>query len=385
MIGPAPAPGAAFTLDAEDGRARAGELQVPRIRVPTPGFVPVGTHGSVKGLEAEEVEKADVVLAQVNAHHLRRQPGVEPVRRVGGLHRFMDWHGAVLTDAGGYQIAHRCRDVEADDEGVAFTSPVDGSRRRLTPGRSVEVQAALDADLMTALDRHPAGRAGRDRAREAADRTLAWLRRARERHRELRERSGEGPGALVPVVHGGSFRELRLEALERTVEMDDWACLAWGGLSAGEPDEVRHRLLEACADAAPRGTARLLPGAGYPEDVLAAVRRGVDLVASVAPTRNGRSGTAFTSRGRVNVEAARFADDPDPLDPACDGRCCRRYSRAYLRHLFVAGEMLGPRLLSLHNVRFLAGLTSRAREAIVAGEFDGWARRWLERYREADV
>ncbi len=187
------------------------------------------------------------------------------------------------------------------------------------------------------------------------------------------------------MVHGGTHRDLRLEALERTLEAGEWTGLALGGLSKDEPREVTLEVLEACDGATPRSTARHLAGAGYPEDVLGAVRRGVDLFDSAAPTRNGRNGTAFTSRGTVHVEGARFAGDGRPLEPGCGCACCRNHSRAYLRHLFARDELLGLRLLSLHNVSFLVGLTSRAREAILAGEFDAWSRRWLERYREGEA
>lgn len=397
--------------------------------VPTPAFLPVGTRGTVKALAPSDLASAEVPAVVANAYHLYLRPGTGVIRQVGGLHRFMGWRGPLVTSSGGFQIRSLAGVEEVDDGGVVFRSHLDGSRHRFTPETAVEVQAALGSDVVTALDRCPPERAGRERVRAATGRTLGWLQRCRDRHRELAERAervwGAGPdeatdpssardargpwrgragpddapaplpeeapgppwapGLLFPVVHGGTHRDLRLEALERTLEAGDWPGLALGGLSKDEPREVTLEVLEVCDAATPRSTARHLAGTGYPEDVLGAVRRGVDLFDSAAPTRNGRNGTAFTSRGTVHVEGARFAGDGRPLEPGCGCACCRNHSRAYLRHLFARDELLGLRLLSLHNVSFLVGLTSRAREAILAGEFDAWSRRWLERYREGEA
>lgn len=377
-----------FRLDAEDGSARAGTLRLPRGEVPTPTFMPVGTRGSVKSLSPGELEGAGVRMVVANAYHLYLRPGLEVLEGMGGLHRFMGWDGPILSDSGGFQLFSLADADEVDDDGVVFRSHLDGSRHRFTPERSVEVQASLGADVLTALDEHPPGRAGKDRAREAMERSLGWLRRSRRRHRELREAAPDpsgAPGLLFPVVQGGSYPDLLLESLERTLELGQWPGLALGGLGVGAPGEVTRSALERCGPVMPRGLPRHLMGTGYPGDVVEAIRRGMDLFDSVAPTRNGRNGTAFTSRGKVNVEVARFAGDDRPLDPECGCPCCRGYSRAYLRHLFVAEELLGLRLLSLHNVHFLVDLTSRAREAILRGEFGPWSRRWLDRYREGEV
>lgn len=346
-----------------------------------------------------------------NAYHLHLRPGTEVIRELGGLHRFMGWDRPIVTSSGGYQIRSLAGVERVDDRGVTFRSHLDGSRHRFTPERSVEVQTALGVDVMTALDRCPPERAGREAVREATERTLTWLERCRDRRRELVARAEEAwgdlaspaapaetpapipdgapgppgaPGLLFPVVHGGSHRDLRLRALERTLEAGEWSGLTLGGLAMDEPRRSTRTVLEACDAVVPRGTARHAAGVGYPGDLLGAIRRGADLFDSVAPTRNGRNGTAFTSRGAVHVEGARLAADPRPLDRGCGCACCRRHSRAYLRHLVARDELLGLRLLSLHNVRFVVDLTSRAREAILAGEFDAWARRWLERYREGE-
>lgn len=406
----APTPAGGFRLEGEDGAARAGTLGLARGELRTPCFLPVGTQGTVKSLTPEDLASAGVEAVLANAYHLYLRPGIDVIRKVGGLHRFMHWDRPLVTDSGGYQVHSLAEINEVDDRGVTFRSHLGGSRHRFTPEKSVEIQTVLGSEVMTALDECPPGRAGRERARASVERSLGWLRRCRDRHRELAEEAGEAwgdgpgpgsaetaplpedapgppgaPGLLFPVVQGGTYRDLRHESLERTLAMDDWPGLAIGGLSLGEPEEVTLELLEACEAGLPRGTPRYLKGVGYPGDVLEAVRRGMDLVDCVAPTRNGRNGTAFTSRGKVNVEVARFEGDRRPLDPECACECCRNYSRAYLRHLFTREELLGLRLLSLHNVSFLVDLTSRAREAILGGEFDPWARRWLERYREGEV
>lgn len=377
-------PGSRFALERTDGRARAGTLRLPRGEVRTPCFMPVGTRGTVKSLTPAEVEGvgAEVVLA--NAYHLYLRPGTEVVRAAGGLHRFMGWRRPILTDSGGFQVFSLARIREVDDEGVTFRSHIDGSRHRFTPELSVEIQADLGSDVMVALDECPPGRADRETARAAVERSLAWLARCHRRHDELAGEREDGIGLLFPVFQGASYPDLRLESLRRTLEAGEWAGLAIGGLSVGEPKRVTLEILEACEPEMPPALPRHLMGVGYPEDLIEAVRRGVDLFDCVAPTRNGRNGTAFTAFGQVNVKVARWATDPRPVDPTCDCPCCRGYSRAYVRHLFVCEELLGLRLLSLHNLRFLLRLTSEARVAILRGGFDPWAREWLAGYRSGE-
>ena len=417
----------AFRLEGSDGTARAGRLRTARGTIETPCFMPVGTQGTVKSLTPGELRDAGAQVVLGNAYHLYLRPGLEVFRRAGGLHRFMGWPGPLLTDSGGFQVFSLAKINEVDDEGVTFQSHLDGSRHRLTPERSVAIQACLGADVMMALDECPPGTADRETARRSLERSLAWLDRCVEAHHRLRERAavvwgsdphvagGAGaptddrtgptgdplpgvaplperapgppwaPGLLFPIFQGASYVDLRKESLERTLERGPWPGVGIGGLSVGEPREVTYEVLEACEPMLPRETPRYLMGVGYPEDVLEAVRRGVDLFDCVAPTRNGRNGTAFTSLGKVNVPVARFADDMRPLDPACECPCCTGYSRAYLRHLFVMDELLGLRLLSLHNVHFLVDLTSRARRAILRGEFDGWSHDWLARYRAGGI
>ncbi len=375
---------ALFEIEGTDGRARAGELRLAHGTVPTPCFIPVGTQGTVKSLTPEDLAGIGARIVLANTYHLYLRPGVDVMREVGGLHRFMHWDAPILTDSGGFQVFSLARINRVTDEGVTFQSHIDGSRHLLTPERVVDIQAVLGSDIMMALDECPPGEADRSIAREALERTLLWLDRCRRRHAELLE--GSRPGALLfPIVQGASFADLRIESLERTLAAGDWPGLGIGGLSVGEPKEVTLDMLDVLEPAVPRELPRYLMGVGYPEDLVESVRRGVDLFDCVAPTRNGRNGTAFTRFGRLNVKRADLARDTRPLDEGCECECCLYYTRAYLRHLFVADELLGLRLLSLHNLAFLVGLAREAREAILKARFEDWAATWLERYRSGSV
>lgn len=394
-----------FALESIDGRARAGRLQLSHGEVMTPCFMPVGTQGTVKALSPEELGGAGAEIILSNTYHLYLRPGLEVIRAAAGLHRFMHWERPILTDSGGFQVFSLARIRTVDDDGVTFQSHIDGSEHRLTPETVVDIQAALGSDVMVALDECPPGEADRRTAEEAVDRTLRWLERSVARRRELNagtvapprvaaadssDRPGRAgfaapePGILMPVLQGASYEDLRLAALRRTLDVAEWPAVAIGGLSVGEPKETTLHILDAYESELPAGAPRHLMGVGYPDDIIESVRRGVDMFDCVAPTRNGRNGTAFTSWGRVNVKVARFASDMRPLDPECTCACCRDYSRAYLRHLFVCDELLGLRLLSLHNVHFTIHLTALARAAIVRGEFSAWAEEWLARYRSGE-
>ncbi len=371
-----------FTVERTDGNARAGRLRLSRGEILTPCFMPVGTLGTVKGLSPEDLTGAGAGIILSNTYHLYLRPGLDVIRAAGDLHSFMNWERPILTDSGGFQVFSLARIRTVDDDGVTFQSHIDGSEHRLTPEKVVDIQATLGSDIMVALDECPPGEANRETATEAVERTLRWLARSVARRRELDE---EGAGLLIPVVQGASYEDLRLEALSRTLDIAEWPAVAIGGLSVGEPKETTLRILDAYAPRLPARVPRYLMGVGYPEDIIESVRRGIDMFDCVAPTRNGRNGTAFTSRGRVNVKVARFASDIRPLDPSCDCACCRDYSRAYLRHLFVCDELLGLRLLSLHNVHFTIHLTALARAAIVNGDFNVWAENWLARYRRGEL
>ena len=376
-----------FRLERSDGAARAGVLALARGDVHTPSFMPVGTLGTVKGLTPADLEAAGAEIVLGNAYHLYLRPGLETLERIGGLHRFMAWPRPILTDSGGFQVFSLARSNAIDDDGVTFQSHIDGSRHRLTPERSIDIQTVIGSDIQMAFDECPPGSADREVARRAVERSLAWLERSRRRHAELAAAGagpeGVGPGLLFPIFQGASYEDLRLEALERTLALGPWPGVAIGGLSVGETKDVTRRILEACEPALPREVPRYLMGVGYPDDLIEAIRRGVDMFDCVAPTRNGRNGTIFTRDGQVNVKASRFRDDPRPLDEECDCECCAGFSRAYLRHLMTCGEILALRLLSIHNVRFLLRLTSDARAAILRGDFEPWADAWLVRYRGA--
>lgn len=373
-----------FTVEGADGRARAGVLVLDRGEVPTPCFMPVGTQGTVKSLTPEDLQSIGSRIILANTYHLYLRPGTEVMAGAGGLHRFMHWDRPILTDSGGFQVFSLARINRVEDEGVTFQSHIDGSRHLLTPERAVEIQAVLGSDIMMALDECPPGQADRPTARAALDRTILWLDRCRTRHTGLEE-EGAGPGLLFPIIQGASFADLRLESLKRTLAVGEWPGLGIGGLSVGEPKQVTLEMLDILEPAMPPALPRYLMGVGYPEDLVEAVRRGVDMFDCVAPTRNGRNGTAFTRDGRLNVKRAGLARDPKPLDPECRCECCRNYTRAYLRHLFVADELLGLRLLSLHNLAFLIDLVAEARAAVLASEFESWATSWLERYRAGTV
>ena len=372
--------GGTFRVEGEVARARAASLVLARGEIRTPCFSPVGTLGTVKSLTPEELKEAGVQILLANAYHLYLRPGTEVLENFGGLHRFMNWDRPILTDSGGFQVFSLARINEIDDDGVTFQSHLDGSRHRLTPELSMDIQNSIGSDIRMAFDECPPGEASRERARSAVERSLHWLERCRDRHEELTV-GGSGPkGLLFPICQGGSYDDLRLESLERTLSVGDWPGIGIGGLSVGESKEVTQKILDILEPKLPRHLPRYLMGVGYPDDLIQSIARGIDMFDCVAPTRNGRNGTVFTPDGRINIKNARFSKDKRPLDEACDCPCCLGYTRAYLRHLFVSDELLGLRLLSLHNVRFLIRLTSLARAAILRGDFEVWAEDWLARY-----
>ena len=346
--------------------------------------MPVGTQATVKTLTPEEVRATGAEIVLSNTYHLFLRPGHEVIRELGGLHAFMGWDGPILTDSGGYQVFSLAEINEVRDDGVVFQSHIDGSRHLFTPESVMDVQAALGADVIMAFDECPPGQAERGLAEEAHERTLRWLERSRSRFLDLRKEGGSTDQTLFPILQGSTFADLRRDAARRVREMGEWTGVAIGGLSVGEPKPVMYEVLEALEPELPADLPRYLMGVGYPDDLLEAIGRGVDLFDCVAPTRNGRNGSAWTeAEGQVNIKAARYRLDKAPLDPDCDCYACRNYTRAYLRHLFVAGEVLGLRLLSVHNIRFLVRLAERARRHIAEGTFHGWSADWLDRYRKA--
>jgi queuine tRNA-ribosyltransferase len=367
-----------------DGAARAGTLTLPHGVVRTPAFMPVGTQAAVKTLAPEEVSAAGAGMILSNTYHLFLRPGHEVVRELGGLHAFMGWAGPILTDSGGYQVFSLAAINEVGEDGVVFQSHIDGSRHLFTPERVMEIQAALGADVIMAFDECPPGQADRGVAEAAHERTLRWLERSRSRFLELRAEGVSRGQTLLPILQGSTFPDLRRDAARRVRGLGEWDGVAIGGLSVGEPKPVMYEVLETLEPELSVSGPRYLMGVGYPDDLLESIRRGYDLFDCVAPTRNGRNGTAWIEgEGQINIKASRYRLDRGPLDESCDCYTCGRYSRAYIRHLFVAGEVLGLRLLSVHNIRFLVRLAERAREWIAAGGFERWSNDWLAAYRAA--
>jgi len=369
-----------YTVTHRDGAARAGDLMLPHGTVQTPVFMPVGTQATVKTLAPDEVEAAGGQIVLSNTYHLYLRPGHEVVRDLGGLHRFMNWNRPVLTDSGGFQVFSLGKTNKIREDGVLFQSHIDGSRHLFTPENVMEIERALGADIIMAFDECPPGQAVREVAVEAQERTLRWLERCRTRFEELKQEGGPEQ-TLFPIAQGSTYHDLRRDAVRRTMDLGPWDGIAIGGLSVGEPKPVMYEVLERLEPELPPHLPRYLMGVGYPDDLLEAIGRGIDMFDCVAPTRNGRNGTAWTEDGQVNVKAARYRLDERPLDTNCDCYTCRHYSRAYIRHLGVAEEVLALRLVSLHNVRFLIRLGERARAAIIEGNYAAWSAAWLERFR----
>ena len=344
----------------------------------TPAFMPVGTAGSVKGLAPAEIRASGTQILLANTYHLMLRPGSPLVRELGGLHRMMAWDGPILTDSGGYQILSLQDRVKIEEEGVSFRSHLDGSHEFLTPERAMEIQADLGSDIAMTLDHavllpiDPTG------ARDAAERTLRWGDRSLRRARECSTPAG-APQLCFAIAQGAGDRSLRAEMASRTAALgaDGYAL---GGLSVGEPKEVTWELTRATNEALPSDQPRYLMGMGTPLDLLEAVSHGIDLFDCVLPTRNARNGMAFTADGPINIRNAAHARDPAPLDPACSCDACRQFSRAYLRHLHTAGEILAHRMLTLHNVTFYQTLMTSVRKAIEEDAFERFAGTFRTRY-----
>ncbi len=365
-----------FRVTARDGYARCGILQTIHGEVPTPVFMPVGTQGSVKSQSPQELEQMGARLILCNTYHLFLRPGSSLIKRAGGLHRFISWPHAILTDSGGYQVFSLKSLNRVSDLGVEFQSHLDGSRHMFTPENVVEMQNDLGADIIMPLDvcsPYPI-----DHAAAAADlnRTVAWAGRAYQRWREL-----DGKQALFGIIQGSIFADLRRQSLER-LENLDFPGIAVGGLSVGEPKEDMLRVLEVLAPFLPEHKPRHLLGVGTPEDLLDAVYYGMDMFDCVMPTRNARNGTVFTRRGKLTIKAAVYAEDWRPIDPECECQACRNFSRAYIRHLLAVNEILGLRLTTAHNLRFYLDLMREIREAIARGDFADYRSRAIRQFAE---
>lgn len=360
-----------FTVTHRDSqtKARVGLLETPHGAVHTPVFMPVGTLGSVKGLSQEALEQLGVEILLANTYHLHLRPGEQVIQELGGLHRFISWGRPILTDSGGYQVLSMSGLREVRDEGVRFRSHLDGSFHFLSPERAVEIQLAWGSDILMVLDECIEFPAGLATAEKAMQRTLLWAERSLPVWQRQPHCDPERPtGALFAIVQGGTYPELRRTCAARLVEMD-FPGYAIGGLSVGEARPLTYELLASAEEFLPEDKPRYVMGVGLPEELPHYVAQGVDMMDCVLPTRNGRNGCLFTSQGKLHIRQARFARDPRPVDESCGCPVCRRYSRAYLRHLFVADEMLGRILNSYHNLFFYLDMMRRIRQTIAAGEF----------------
>jgi queuine tRNA-ribosyltransferase len=359
-----------FTVEAEQGRARAATIALPRGELRTPVFMPVGTQATVKAMTPGELTELGARIILANTYHLFLRPGVDVVETCGGLHRFMGWPGLILTDSGGYQIFSLRSLMKIEDEGVSFRSHLDGSAQRLDPETAMAAQATLGSDIAMAFDQCPPSGAPRAAIEEAVARTTRWARRCVDQPRPDHQ-------ARFGITQGGLDVELRLRHIEELAELpfDGWAI---GGLSVGETPAQMHEVLEQIVHRLPADRPRYLMGVGRAEDLVVAMGLGVDMFDCVMPTRNARNGQLFTRRGRVVISNARHRADPQPPDPDCDCSTCRTYSRAYLRHLYMAKEILYSRLATLHNLHFTLRLVERGRSAIQRGCYSSFARSFFD-------
>jgi queuine tRNA-ribosyltransferase len=364
-----------FRLLSRDGEARLGEITTPRGTISTPVFMPVGTAGAVKGLTMDQLRELDPQIILCNTYHLMLRPGVELLDEMGGVHSFIGWNRSILSDSGGFQVFSLAEIRKVREEGVEFQSHIDGSRHFLSPEGSIEIQQRMGVDIAMAFDECP--RSGLDRAEveTSMELTHRWA------ERSLRARGSLA--GLFGIVQGGTFDDLRRRSAE-TIGALDFDGVAIGGVSVGEPKEAMLHTMRTTAPLLPAGKPRYLMGVGTPEDLVEGVAAGIDMFDCVLPTRNARNGTLFTSEGRIGIKNARYRNDPRPLDPACACPTCRTTSRAYLRHLFVAGEMSGAVHNTIHNLWFYLDLMRRIRDSIASGGFARLRRQVLTRAGEGD-
>ena len=367
-----------WTASATSGSARLGVIATAHGEIHTPAFMPVGTAATVKGLLPGQVRDAGADIVLGNTYHLMLRPGSERVRRLGGLHTFMNWPGPILTDSGGFQVFSLKELSKITEEGATFKSHIDGSKHELTPERSMAIQNDLDATITMVLDECTEHPATHERAKSSMERSMRWAARSRD---AFEKRDGYG---LFGIVQGGVYEDLRKASADAltTIGFDGYAV---GGLAVGEGQGEMFRVLDATLPYLPQDKPRYLMGVGRPDDIIGAVALGVDMFDCVLPTRSGRTGQGFTRRGTVNMRNARHQDDPRPLDDGCACSACTNHSRAYLHHLFRCREMLGPMLLTLHNITFYQDLMTKIRQAIGGGGFDTWSAVFLEELGRGDV
>ena len=363
-----------FTLIHKDktSRARLGKLKTAHGEINTPVFMPVGTHATVKGITTHQLEECSAEIMLSNAYHVFLRPGMEIIKKAGGLHNFMSWQKPILTDSGGYQIFSLALLRKLNDSGVEFQSHIDGKKHFFTPEDVIEIQNTLGSDIIMPLDECAHYPCSRDHAQRAMDRTILWAKRSKEKHKNKSQ-------LLFGIIQGATYEDLRGECAKKITDMN-FDGLAIGGVSVGEPKELIYNIINTVVQLLPEKKARYVMGVGYPPDIIEAVDRGIDMFDCVAPTRLGRNGTAFTGRGKIIIRNSPFQDDFRPLDEKCGCYVCKTFSRAYLRHLFNAGEMLGLILLSYHNIYFFIDMMRNIREAINQDRFADFKKEFLNNY-----
>ncbi len=367
-----------FSLNATDGKARTGVIETPRGEIRTPAFMPVGTAATVKAMMPESVREtgADILLG--NTYHLMLRPTAERISKLGGLHKFMNWDRPILTDSGGFQVMSLAELRKLTEDGVTFRSHIDGSKHMLSPERSMEIQKLLGSDIVMCFDECPALPADRNRLSESMQLSMRWAQRSRDAF-------GDRPGhALFGIQQGGLEEDLRAESAEalRAIEFDGYAV---GGLAVGEGQEAMFGCLDFAPEQLPVDKPRYLMGVGKPDDIVGAVKRGIDMMDCVLPSRSGRTGQAWTRRGQINIKNARHANDSRPLDEECTCPACRNYSRAYLHHVFRAQEMISGMLLTWHNLHYYQELMQGMRDAIAAGRFEAFEAEFHGARSEGDI
>jgi len=380
-----------WEIIAQDGKARTGKIKTRRSEIETPVFMPVGTQGTLKGVRFEWLEdEMDARIILGNTYHLWLRPGTEIIRKLGGLHKFSSWNRSLLTDSGGFQVFSLSDLRKLNEDGVEFRSHIDGTKMFMSPEVSMEIQAALGAEIAMVFDECPPGDAGFDSTKKSLELTARWALRSKEKFNELQDTGLDtgfletiglsGRQALFGIIQGAGHLDLREESLKRTIGIgfDGYAI---GGLSVGEEKSVMYEVLDFIAHKMPEDSPRYLMGVGTPEDLIEAVYHGIDMFDCVMPTRNGRTGGAFTSRGKLNIRNAKFASDDKPLDENCECSICKRYSRGYLRHLYMAKEMLAATMISHHNLAFFLGLMKEIRAAIASESFDGFRKDYLNKLK----
>ncbi|MAD99674.1 MAG: tRNA guanosine(34) transglycosylase Tgt [Proteobacteria bacterium] len=362
-----------FQVSNQDGTARAGKLDTPHGNILTPIFMPVGTLGTVKAAAPEELKALGTQILLGNTYHLHLRPGDELIHKLGGLHRFMNWDGPILTDSGGFQVFSLAKLLKREEEGVVFRSHIDGRKVKLTPESSIAIQQNLGSTIMMCFDECLELPAEREKVQRSLELTSRWATRCKD--------ARTTDQALFGIIQGGGEEDLREESLQQLQEIgfDGYAI---GGLSVGESNEEMYRVTRHIAPRMPSDLPRYLMGVGEPRDLLEGVEAGVDMFDCVLPTRNARNGSLFTSHGKISIKQARFREDPKPLDPECQCNTCQHYSRAYLRHLYLSGEILGMRLNTLHNLHFFLNLMKNARNAILENRFAAFKKEFLEGYQQ---